>query len=257
MSPALCRDARRRSPCVQPAEPARSRRGAKRQRLAPPLPFASPPRSQAQQPRTARQTPAPDACEPQVGQPSQRWREAGIHNLSSCVSYDPPRPSFTPRSHRYTAMGQLLSRLCVAAFGEPPPPSTVLVPPLFKPAGVSQRSLCVPCQLAASINCLTASQKRQERLYNCFPSRGAQAADAGLPGPCGRNHRCAETGEALYKKAGARRSTRDTLTPRCLAPADHPRRVLLRPRAAQPSGQRGRAGVCAREFRRRGGEQQL
>ena len=37
-------------------------------------------------------------------------------------------------------MGNLFSRAWVAVFGEPVPPSTVLVPPLFKPLGVSARS---------------------------------------------------------------------------------------------------------------------
>jgi len=37
-------------------------------------------------------------------------------------------------------MGNAMGVLWRAAFGEPVPPSTILVPPLFKPDGVSQRS---------------------------------------------------------------------------------------------------------------------
>ncbi len=41
-------------------------------------------------------------------------------------------------------MGNLLSSVWQAVSGPPETPDVVLVPPLFKPAGVSGRSLCAP-----------------------------------------------------------------------------------------------------------------
>jgi hypothetical protein len=57
-------------------------------------------------------------------------------------------------------MGNLLSSVWQAVSGPPETPDVVLVPPLFKPAGVSGRSLCAPASRHTQAALTTTSFSR-------------------------------------------------------------------------------------------------